>query len=207
MKVRSIVIFIICIFCFTFASKQNKQKKTGSFGVKVNDNKVFKTENEYGIYELKNGTGVFISKSANFEVTIKKNKKKGLYLIKMKGKTEGWISVGFGRSKVMKDSEIVMAGVAQGDPYITHHYGTGIYRHKKINRLDKKAKKDIVKLISAKEENGYTIVSFTRVLASKGKYYKKLKSGQIIELLYAFAPNDKDRRKHNERGFIKIKLP
>ncbi|MBN1897760.1 MAG: hypothetical protein JW827_03200 [Spirochaetes bacterium] len=182
---RRIALFILILFVLPFILTAKE--------------KVLK--NKYGTYTLDKEKGVFQSKTGNFTIVIEYNKKSDLYIVEMKGKTTGYIALGFGRSKEMKDSEIILGYVKNGETFLLHEYGTGLYRHEPIQEKEK-----YIKLLNSEEKDGWTFIKFSRPARIKGEKYKILQSGQTIEILYSLGAADAFK-KHMERGYIPIILP
>ena len=170
-------------------------------------NKNYYVKNQYGIYEIKDDIGYFKSKTGNFEMKIEYSSIEQGYKIEMKGKTKGWVSIGFGRTREMKDAEIIMGFVRLGKAYLSHHYGTALYRHKPTKDLEGTLKKRVTKLLHGQEKDNITTIKFIRLINVEGKYYKALEQGQVIEFIYGLGKDDKTKHRHKERGYIKIKLP
>lgn len=164
--------------------------------------------NKSGIYTIKNMTGTFQSKEKDFTITITLDKKKQVWHIVMSAKTTGWLAIGFDRTIVMKNSEIIFGYVSGTNQLLSHQYGTSWFTHKPIAKLVKNYK-PILTLISTQETNGQTTIEFERPVKTHGKYYKNLNPKKIIDLLYAYGEKDLSVKKHKKhsRGIIKIQLP
>ena len=178
--------YLIIIFLFLFFS--NLQ--------------AYQHSNEYGTYTLNNGIGSFKSKNFNFTIT----RAKGYWTIKMNGKTKGWIALGFDRTKQMRDSEIIIGYVKNDKPVLKHEYSIGYFIHKAIKDLDNNSI-PIVSLLSGKETENYTSLVFKRKILVTGKYYKDLKPGKTVKILYAIGKDDDIKKRHIDRGLIDIILP
>lgn len=164
-------------------------------------------ENKFGSYQIKNDIGIFKSKSENFEMTIKKDNSLKAYLIEMKGKTTGWVAVGFGQTKAMKNAEMILGYIKDNKPYLSHEFGTGSYSHELIANLSKTSNDNSIKLLETKEQNDWTYFKFLRFINVSGEQLKSFQSGDIINFMYALSPKKNPEKKHKERGYLQIKLP
>ncbi|OGS21311.1 MAG: hypothetical protein A3J83_02265 [Elusimicrobia bacterium RIFOXYA2_FULL_40_6] len=160
-----------------------------------------------GTYKIKDGAGYYRNNSGRFEMKISYDTAGKAYIIDMTAKANGWISVGFGRTKMMKDAEIFMGYVKDGKGYLSHEYGVGVVKHKPIKELDSSIKNDLITIVSAKEENGITKIVVKRPIEAAGKYYKKFESGKKMEFMYGISNKDDITVKHAERGAFDIVLP
>lgn len=214
MKIINCILLVLCalfaslvipytILCRVTSNRAIDNKKTTN----IQANKNYFVENSYATYEIKDNIGYFKSRTGNFEMKIECSAIEQGYKIEMKGNTAGWVSIGFGRTRDMKDAEIIMGFVKLGKGYLTHHYGTALYQHKPIKEMQRTLRKRVIKLLHGHEKDGITTIKFIRLIDIEGKYYKNLERGQVIELMYALGINDKTKRRHKERGFLKIKLP
>lgn len=195
-------LIIILIFFPIFISANDVQLNDGS-----NSNERILFENKFGTYQIINNVGSFKSKSGNFEMTIKKADLQKAYLIEMKGKTKGWIAVGFGRTEVMKDAEIMLGYIKDNVPFLTHQFGTSYYSHEPIDNLNKGSKDNSIKLIEAKEKDEWTYFKFFRFINANGEQLKSFKAGDVINFMYALSPKKDPEVKHKEKGYLQIKLP
>ena len=186
MKVKNIlVIFCVVFFFFSMASSK----------------KVIEKQDKYFI---KNGIGYFINKYDNFFMKIYFDKNENGYIIEMKGKTEGWVAVGFGQTKYMKNAEIIIGYIKDGKTFLEHHFATGNFKHESFEKLGVDDKS--LELIDGYEKNGYTVIKFERKLGLNNKYLKELKSGEKMKFMYAFGRTDNIRTIHKERGTMEIVL-
>ncbi|MBU1076674.1 MAG: hypothetical protein KKH98_05235 [Spirochaetes bacterium] len=204
-------LFLIFTFCLGILSPgfagQEKDREVSVLSESVGTVVTFKAKNKTGQYIIENKKGVYKNKSGDFQMSIQYDEKKDLCIIEVKGKTEGWVAVGFGQTKMMKDAEIIIGYVKEGKPALFHHYATGWVKHEPIEKLDKNAQKDTLKVIKAEEKDGWTTITFSRPVGLKGDYFKDLRSGKMINFMYSLGKDDSLMKKHFRRGEIKIKLP
>ena len=122
----------------------------------------------------------------------------------MKAKTTGWIAVGFEPSEWMKDAEIVMGYVRDGNVTVQDQYSTGNYGpHIPVTELG--GTNDILEY-GGKQENGYTIIEFKRKMDTGDRYNKVFSSGQMVPLIWSFSDSDSLEVKHVADGKGKLYL-
>jgi hypothetical protein len=109
--------------------------------------------------------------------------------------TTGWISVGFNPSRVMKDAQYVIGYVADGQTAVRDDFGTGTFAHGPDTDL---GGTDDIRLISGREENGWTELVFALPIDSGDEYDVPLTIGETHKILIAYGPDGKDdfRTKH-----------
>lgn len=117
--------------------------------------------------------------------------------------TEGWISVGFNPSKVMKDADFKLAYVQESNTVIEDHFGTGLFGHKNDSSIG--GTSDFV-LINGSEINGMTTVEFMMPLNSGDEFDSLLQEGDEVKVLLAYSTRDDFARKHKKRTSIIIEL-
>lgn len=110
--------------------------------------------------------------------------------VKLTAKTEGWVSVGFNPTDMMKDANILIGYVKDGQAVVEDHYGNSAVKHKKDKTQN-------VSNVSGKEENGITELSFTIPLSSGDKedYAPIAKSGPT-KVILAYGKSDSIKLKH-----------
>jgi hypothetical protein len=120
----------------------------------------------------------------------------------LQGGTTGWVAVGINPSRVMKDAQIVIAYVADGDLVGSDHFGTGIFSHKADTEL---GGSDDVRFISGEESDGVTTVRFALPLDSGDSFDTLLTPGKEHLLLLSRGPNGADNfsSKHAAKGKVK----
>ena len=106
MKRKLIVLSVITVFVVLYATNFYGHGKDGK-------------------YEIREGVGYYKNNSGRFEMKISYDASGKAYIIDMTAKAKGWIAVGFGRTKVMKDAEIFLGYVKDGKGYLSHEYGVG----------------------------------------------------------------------------------
>lgn len=133
-----------------------------------------------------------------------RNDNEYLYMA-LKGKTTGWVAIGFEPTDKMKDADMVFGWVQDGNTVVIDAYSTGTYGpHPPDEQLG--GTNDILEF-AGREENGYTIIEFKRKLNTGDKYDKAFTPGQEINFIFALANEDNFTTKHNiARGYGKLQL-
>ncbi|EDO49634.1 predicted protein [Nematostella vectensis] len=115
----------------------------------------------------------------------------------LEAETTGWVGFGISSgSGMMKGADIVIGWVKDGKAFLTDRYADGEYMPKIDDHND-------YKLISGTEENGKTILKFSRKIDTCDPRDRKIKIGTtkvIWALDYEDPQSENDMRKHRFRG-------
>lgn len=117
--------------------------------------------------------------------------------------TEGWIAVGFEPSSMMKDANIIMGAVVDGELVIADHFGTSAFAHQPDTDLGGSSD---VTAGEGSEEDGNTTLSFTIPLDSGDPYDRALQKGNNVKVILAYAKRDGFGVKHSYRSSAEITL-
>ncbi|MEE9457194.1 MAG: DOMON domain-containing protein [bacterium] len=123
----------------------------------------------------------------------------------VKAPTTGWVAVGFDPAIVMKDANLIIGYVKDGQVFIRDDYGSGLFGHDAdVNG----GGQDNVTNKSGKEEGGVTEISFTIPLDSGDERDRKLFVGQTHKVLFAYGPDGADNFKtqHQVRTKTDLKI-
>ncbi len=113
----------------------------------------------------------------------------------LQGKTTGWVGIGLKPTQMMKDADIILAGIADEEVYWVDSFSTGNFGpHPADTELG--GTDDIVNL-SVTEEEGMTIVEFERALDTGDAYDAVLSSGDEVSFIWAMATDDDPAFKHD----------
>jgi hypothetical protein len=123
-----------------------------------------------------------------------KNDQEHLYMA-LKGKTDGWLSIGFEPSEWMKDADTIMGWVDGDLATIRDEYCTGNYGPH-VNDTDLGGTNDIL-ASGGSREGGYTVIEFKRKLDTGDKFDKTFAPGQKISMIWATADGNDHDLKHN----------
>jgi hypothetical protein len=103
--------------------------------------------------------------------------------------TTGWIAVGFEPSAAMKDADIVIGYVEDGQVFISDDWGDGHISHSPDTELG--GTSDVTG-VSGTETDGRTEISFSIPMSSGDAYDKVLQQGSTIKMILAYGPDDAD---------------
>lgn len=130
----------------------------------------------------------------------------GEYLLMgLKGKTEGWVAIGFEPSTRMKDADIIFGWVyPNGTPVVLDLYSTGeTGPHPPDSELG--GRDDIVRY-GGSEGGGYTVIEFKRKLNTGDDYDKVLEVGTDVHIIWAVGSSDSLNVKHFDKGSATLRL-
>lgn len=110
-------------------------------------------------------------------------------IIEMSAPTTGWIAVGFEPTMAMKDADLIIGYVADGEVFLRDDWGDGPTSHKPDTDL---GGSDDVTIISGSEENGVTAISFSRPLVTGDVYDRDITPGGSSKVLLAYGSEGAD---------------
>jgi len=124
---------------------------------------------------------------------------------KVSAPTTGWVAVGFHPTDEMKDANIIIGYVKDGDVYVTDEFGVGKYSHLPDTLL---GGEDNVTNRAGAETVGRTEISFTIPLDSGDPYDRPLAVGKSYMVMLAYGPDDADdfQTRHERRTHLNVKL-
>ena len=123
--------------------------------------------------------------------------------IGIKAKTSGWVALGIQPGSRMKDADMIFGYVKDGTTTVSDQFSTGDYGpHSPDTELG--GTNDILEF-GGKEENGYTIIEFKRILNTGDEYDNQLSKG-VNSIIWSYGPNDDLTLKHSNRGYGEIDL-
>ncbi|UUX91932.1 DOMON domain-containing protein [Methanoplanus endosymbiosus] len=113
----------------------------------------------------------------------------------MSGNSEGWVSVGFSPTSVMKDADIILGYIEDSVLNIHDMYSIGIYGPHPDD-TDMGGEYSILSS-GGMEKDGKTTVEFSRYLDTGDSYDSKLSKGTDVKFLWSVAERDDPEFKHN----------
>lgn len=124
-----------------------------------------------------------------------------VWMMALKVKTTGWISIGFDPSVAMKDSDMILGWVDdQGKVFIFDTYTTGEFGpHPPDEELG--GSDDIIEF-GGTEVDGWTTLEFKRIGNSSDLYDKRVFNGQIIDVIWGYSSMDEFNAYHDARGNV-----
>lgn len=123
--------------------------------------------------------------------------------VKVSAPTEGWVAVGFDPSNKMKDADILIGYVDNGEIVIEDHYGNSAISHRSDERAG--GRNDLMN-IGGSEMNGTTELTFTIPLNSGDSKDRVLVEGESYKVIFASHTKDRITMKHNRRTSVQITL-
>lgn len=120
----------------------------------------------------------------------------GYLYMALKGRTTGWVAIGFEPTSRMKDADMVFGWVEEDDRVmVLDLYATGRFGpHPPDEELG--GTNDLLNA-GGKEDNGYTVIEFKRKMNTADSYDKVLTAGQTVRFIWAMATRDSLTVKHN----------
>ncbi|MCK5154147.1 MAG: DOMON domain-containing protein, partial [Spirochaetales bacterium] len=101
--------------------------------------------------------------------------------------TNGWIAVGFNPSRMMKDADILIGYVKNGEVFMEDHFGSGNTKHRADTDLG--GTEDIT-IISGSEEEDKTTIEFSIPLHSWDSNDRRLEKGEEYKVIFAYGKKD-----------------
>ena len=126
-----------------------------------------------------------------------KNDVQYLY-VGMRAKTLGWIAVGFEPTDWMKDADIVLGYVQDGNVTVQDQYSTGNYGPH-VPDVELGGTNDILEH-GGLAENGYTVIEFKRKMDTGDRFDKAFVPGQAIPLIWGFSDSGSPEVRHVADG-------
>ena len=119
-------------------------------------------------------------------------------------KATGWVAIGFEPKMMMQDADIIIGDVKDGETVVLDEYSTGpTGPHREDTVLG--GTSDLT-AFGGSEENGITVIEFSRLKDTKDSYDTLLTSDKPIKIIWALADTDVLDMKHNiARGSTEIK--
>ncbi len=119
----------------------------------------------------------------------------------LKGKTQGYISIGIQPGAMMRDSDIILSYIKDEKVEIFDQYSTGDFGPHPSDE-DLGGTNDILEF-AGKETEGFTIIEFKRLLKTEDQYDLELKPGKN-KIIWAYSNQDNLQAKHANRGYGEI---
>ena len=116
--------------------------------------------------------------------------------------TSGWVAVGFQPGKRMKDADIVLGMVSDGETIVIDSHSTGDFGPHGADS-DLGGTDDLLGY-GARESDGVTVVEFERALNTGDAYDVALQSGVATGIIWAYGTADNEGVKHSTRGYGEI---
>jgi len=117
----------------------------------------------------------------------------------MVGKTSGWVSLGLGPGKAMKDADMYIGWVTNGgEVFLVDAYSTGaVGPHPPDTDL---GGTDDILAYGGIESNGFTVIEFKRLLVTGDRYDKNIPAYGRVNIIWATGPSDGFNTMHQRDG-------
>lgn len=109
--------------------------------------------------------------------------------ISISAPTNGWVSVGFEPSRVMKDADIYIGYVRNGEVFLRDDFGTGNTSHAPDTSLGGESS---FARLSGSEVDGVTSITFAIARDSGDSFDKVLAAGGSYKVLLGYGPEGSD---------------
>lgn len=125
--------------------------------------------------------------------------------IALSAPTNGWVAVGFNPSSVMKDANLIIGYIKEGEVTVEDHFGSGTFSH--ANDVELGGTRNITN-ISGSEEGKNTKIEFSMPLSSGDRYDTALTPGEKHLIILAHGSNNADNvtSKHANRTKFVVTL-
>lgn len=125
--------------------------------------------------------------------------------VTMSAPTTGWIAVGFGSEGAMKNADIVIGYMSDGEVHLRDDFGVDYTAHSDDVSL---GGTDDARVVSGSEEAGRTTISFTVPLSSGDECDCRLVPGTDCNIIMANGPNGSDgfTERHQWAGGATIRI-
>ena len=123
--------------------------------------------------------------------------------VKLKAKTEGWVSIGFNATDGMKDANFIMGYVKDGKATLSSQFGVSKILHKNSEELG-----DTIHFSnsSGTEKNGETEIIFTIPFKTGSKLDRPIDVNSDTTVLLAYGQTDLLPQQHLFRAKLKVNL-
>lgn len=123
---------------------------------------------------------------------------------KISAPTSGWVAIGFNPSSKMKDADIVIGYVKDGNVKISDEYGIGATQHQTDDKI---GGTDNVTVVGGSEENGVTTLEFVIPLNSGDAKDRAIDPAADTVVIVAYGGDrDSFKMKHVFRDTLTVNL-
>jgi hypothetical protein len=122
--------------------------------------------------------------------------------IGIEASTEGWVAIGLQPGQRMKDADMILGMVVDGQAMVLDSYSSGDFGpHKSDSEFG--GTDDIV-AFAGSESGGTTTIEFERALDTGDSYDIALERGQKMPVIWAYGSSDDEGMRHSTRGYGEI---
>ncbi|MGA1822720.1 MAG: DOMON domain-containing protein, partial [Thermoplasmatota archaeon] len=116
----------------------------------------------------------------------------------MVGQSEGWVSIGFEPTTMMKDADMLIGWVDGGGPGLWDTYSTGELGPHPVD-TDLGGTDDII-AFNGTESGGFTTIEFIRELTTGDSYDKDIPTTGSLNIIWGLGSSDDPESSHTQRG-------
>lgn len=117
--------------------------------------------------------------------------------IALRAKTNGYVAIGFDPSERMKDADIVLGFVKDGQAVVTDMFSTGVTGPHPPD--DQQGGRNDVTVFGGSKKDGVTVIEFERLLTTGDPRDKAVKAGSN-RIIWAVGDTESAAVKHVQRG-------
>ncbi len=116
----------------------------------------------------------------------------------MVGETEGWVSIGFEPTTMMRDADMLIGWVDDDGPGLWDTYSTGDLGPHPLD-TDLGGSDDII-TFNGTQTDGFTTMEFLRELDTQDDYDKEIPSSGSLNIIWGLGSSDDPESSHTDRG-------
>ncbi len=135
------------------------------------------------------------------QITFKWTISEGNLYVILSAPTDGWVSVGFDPTRMMKDANIIIGYVKGTEVVIDDQFGIRTTSHKPDTEL---GGTNDVTILGGSDTGGITTLRFSIPLDSGDTFDRKIEKGNEYTILVAYGARDNLTSYHKKRGKVKI---
>jgi len=120
----------------------------------------------------------------------------------MQATTDGWVALGLQPGQRMKDSDIILGMVVDGETLVLDSFSSGDFGPHKPD-VEFGGVDDII-AFAGSESGGTTTIEFERALDTGDDYDIALERGVAIGIIWAYGSTDNEGQRHSTRGYDEI---
>ena len=124
-------------------------------------------------------------------------------VLRFSAPTSGWVAVGFNPSRFMKDANIIIGYVENGEAFVSDQFGTSAISHKPDRDLG--GNNDILSATGS-ESAGVTTIEAVIPLDSGDQYDQPLATGDSVTMIFAYGRDGSDNfeSKHANKTTVAV---
>jgi hypothetical protein len=117
----------------------------------------------------------------------------------LQGETTGWLGIGFGNTVAMRNADILIGFVKDGNAFVRDEFSREVFGPHQPDQVFG-GTSDIL-LFSGREENGKTVIEFERLLQTGDKFDNPIPPEGEFKIIWAMGESDDLEGKHSSKGY------